>query len=302
VNTKSTGLLFARRALLFALIYFVERPARLAARIPPSRRVFAELDPAKITAVEVQVNGGASIIRAEKAGPLWQLTKPDPYPASGAMIEKLLDELAQWEWQTSIEHPNSWEEFGLLQGQFTLLLQGSGPERALKIGHISPVGDRVYVSARGSDEVLAAGTNALDWIPTNQLQWRDLTVLNLAGADYRRLQVRSTNWSFELELDAASHLWRMTKPIEARADTAKINEWLEQLRAMRVRRFVPEDAASAGPGGTAAGPETRQLVLTFLRNSGETNKALELQAGASPAGATNAQTNRVFARRCSRPA
>jgi len=111
VNTRPTVFLLAAAAILFAFIYFVERP-RQAARIAPSSRVLPELDPAKIAALEVQVGGGARVIRVEKtnspgkSNPLWQLTKPDAYPAAGALIERLLQELAQWDWQTAIDRPS----------------------------------------------------------------------------------------------------------------------------------------------------------------------------------------------------
>jgi len=294
VNTKATGLLLAAAALLFAFIYFVERPMRSAARMAPNRRVFPELDPAKIDAVEVQVGGGARLIRAGKTNQVWQLTKPGPYPASGALIEKLLQEVGQWDWQSFIDHPDSWEEYGLLPNPLTLLLEENGRERALNIGHLSPMGDKVYLNVRGSDRILVAGTNALDWIPTNQLQWRDLTVLNLKGADFQKLQVASAKWNFDLELDASNHLWNMTRPIEARADTPQIKEWLGQLQALRVQRFVPDEAQELDAAGVPGAPPTRQLVLTFLR---ETNKILELQAGDSPAG----RTNLAYARRLQPP-
>jgi len=301
MSTKATGLLLAAAALLFAYICFVERPAQMAARRTASHRVFPEMDPAKIAAVEVQVEGGAPVIRAERTGQRWQLTKPDSYPASGELIESLLRELAQWDWQTTIDHPVSWKEYGLVQGQFTLRLQESGQERVLKIGRISPVGGLVYLNARGSDEILAANAGALHGIPTNQYQWRDLTVLNLDGADFQRLQVHSANWNFELGRDAASRLWKMTKPIEARADTPQINQWLGQLQALRVRRFVPESAPETRPGASPGPAPAEQLVLTFLRDSSETNKAFELRVDASPAGQTNPPTNLALARRLQPP-
>lgn len=297
MNTKSTGLLLAAAALLFAFIYFVERPFRIAAQILPSHRVLPELDPAKITAVEVQVGGGVSVIRAEKTNQLWQLTKPDSYPAAGAVIGKFLQDLAQWDWQACIDHPNSFDEYGLLRDQFTVLLQENGQERALKIGHLSPADNLVYLNVRGSDQIFVATANVLDSIPTNQWRWRDLTVLNLEATPFRRLQVHSTNWDFILEPDPATGLWNMTKPIEARADTPRINEWLGQLLALRVRDFLPDSAQEADASGVPGPPATRQLVLTFLRDAGETNKALELQAGGSPAG----QTNLAYARRLQPP-
>ncbi len=306
MSTKSTILLLAAAVLLFAFIYFVDRP-RQAAMIPPSHKVLPELDPAKIAALEIHVGGGAQVIRAEKSNPgetnqLWQLTKPDPYPASGELIEELLQELAQWDWQTSIDHASSMEEYGLgLDPLFTLLLQESGQDRILEVGHISPVGDKVYLYVRGSDQILVAGTNVLNWIPTNQIQWRDSMVLDLAGTPFQKLEVRSTNWNFDLELDPATRLWRMTKPLEARADSSRINEWLGRLQTMRVRRFVLDEAQAVDATGVPGPPPTRQLVLTFLRDSGETNKALELQVGDSPGGPTNRQTNLAYARRLQPP-
>lgn len=307
MSTKSTVLLLAAAALLFAFIYFVERP-RQAARIAPNYKVLPGLDPAKIAALEIHVGGGAQTIRAEKinlekTNQPWQLTKPEAYPASGELIEELLQELAQWDWQTSIDRPNSWEEYGLGRDPlFTLLLQENGQDHILEIGHISPLGDRVYLNVRGSGQVLVAGTNVLNWIPTNQLQWRDLTVLDLDGTPFQKLEVRSTtNWNFDLALDATNHLWKMTKPLEARADTPQINQWLGQLQTLRVRRFIPDEAQAVDASGVPGPPATGKLVLTFLRDTGETNKALELQVGGSPGGPTNLQTNLAYARRLQPP-
>ena len=306
MSTKSTVLLLAAAALLFAFIYFVERP-RQAARIAPNYRVLPGLDPAKIAALEIHVGGGAQIIRAEKntlekTNQPWQLTKPEAYPAAGELIEELLQELAQWEWQTSIDHPNSWEEYGLGRDPlFTLLLQENGQDHILEIGHISPLGDKVYLNLRGSDQVLVASREVLSRIPTNQFSWRDSTVLDLDGTAFQKLQVRSTNWNFDLELDATNRLWKMTKPLEARADTPQINQWLGQLQTLHVRQFITDEAQAADASGAPGPPPTRQLVLTFLRDTGDTNKALELQVGDSPGGPTNLQTNLAYARRLQPP-
>jgi hypothetical protein len=298
VNTKSTGLLLAAAVLLFAFVYFVERPIRQAALLPPNRRVLPGLDPAKITSVQVQVGGGARRIRAEKTNQLWELTQPDSYPASGALIENLLQALAQWEWQSSLDHPNAWDQYGLVQDQFTLLLEENGQERTLKIGRLSPGGDQVYLNARGSDQILVANPGVLQLIPTNQLQWRDPVVLHLAGTPFQRLQVHSTNVELmSLEVDPASLLWKMTRPIEARADSPRINAWLAQLQALRVQGFPPDNTQEMDPAGVPGPPPTQQLVLTFLRDASETNKALELQVGTSPAG----RTNLAYARRLQPP-
>lgn len=297
MNTKATALLLAAAAALFAFIYYVERPLRLAALVPPNQRVLPNLDPAKITSVQIQVAGGVRTIRADKTNQLWQLTQPQAYPASGALIDRFLQLLAQWDWQSSIDHPESWDQYGLVRDQFTLLLnQEDGEQRILKIGQLAPAGDQVYLNVRGSAQILVASPELLSLIPSNQFQWRDLTVLDLDRVPFLQLKVHSTNWDFVLERPTTNGLWKMTKPIEARADTPKINEWLAQLQALRVQGFPPDDARGPDTSATAGPTPNLQLDLTFLRDPGETtNKVLELQVVNSPPG----RTNRALARRLS---
>lgn len=298
MNTKPTALILAAAAALLAFILLVEQPIRRAALIPPNRRVLPNLDPARITAVEVQAPGG--VIRAEQTNHLWRLAKPVSYPADTARIGRLLQELAQWEWQSSIgpdeltNRPNAAEEFGFVAPQFTLVLQENGRERVLQVGQNTAPGDEVYLNVRGSYLFYVASADLLQWIPTDKDQWRDLTVLDLARTPFQKIEVRSTNSSFDhpltLEFDAASHLWMMTSPLQVRADTPKIAELLAQLQALRVRRFVHDDPAELDLSGVQDPTQTSQLKLTFLNG---TNLALELQMGASP---TN-NTNLAYARR-----
>jgi hypothetical protein len=273
MSTKSTALLVALAALLFAFIYFVERPAQVAANIPADQSVLPGINPEKVTSIEFQIDGGARMIRLEKSNDLWQVTAPVPYPASARHVANFLQQLAQWQWDSVIENPSSWEEFGLVQDQFTISVNQGDGVHTLKVGNLSPVGDKVYLSLLGSHQIFVAGTNVLGLISKDDFAWRDLTLMNLNLTPFQRLKVTYTNGDFmKLQLDPVTLLWKMTAPSGgARADSAKINDLLTRLQCTPIRAFAT--------GGTL--PD-HPLILTFLRDANETsdtNIAVELQVG-----------------------
>jgi hypothetical protein len=290
--------------LLFAFVWWVERPLRQAAQTPPDRRVLPNLNPSRVTAVEVQpVRRGA--IRAVQTNLSWELTKPISYPAAAAEVRQLLDKLAHWEWRTSIasdeltNHPDAEEEFGFVPPQFTIALEDGGGQRTLEVGSNSAIGDEVYLKMKGGYRIYIADAEPLKWLPTEPDQWRDRSVMDLAPTAFQRIEVRSTNSSFDgamaLELDTNTHLWAMSSPVQARADSRKIAGLLAQLQSLQALAFVSEDGSGLDSTGLPGPGQTPPLRLTLLRDA--TNKVFELEMGGSP---TN-QTNLVFARR-QRPA
>ena len=259
---------------------------RRAALAPPDRRILPDLDPAKILAVEIQ--SGGRIVRIEQTNHSWQLTTPIAYPANAALVGRFLQGLAHWDWQSFLgpdeltNRPNAMEEFGFDPPQFTLLLREEGRERVLNIGQVSAVGDQVYLNFSGSTVIYIA-SDLLRGMTTNPDQWRDLKALDLAGASFQRLEVRSTNPpSFDLRLDPATHLWGMTSPLERRADTPKIVELLSRLQELTVSNFVPDGAPELAASGLLEPSQPPLLELKFLRGDSGTNLALDLQVGASP--------------------
>jgi Domain of unknown function (DUF4340) len=281
VRTKSTVTLLVAAAALFAFIYWFESPARQQAQIPTDRKIFPDLDIAKITAFEIQ-KGGA-IIRLEKTNHSWQLTQPVDYPANAVVVSNFFHGLAAWEWQTALgpddlaNNPDPMREFGFDPPEVSIILQGEGRPRVLNVGHQSPVGDQAYLNPSGSTAIYVASIDLLTNTPGNETNWRDLQVLDLTNIPAETLEVRSTNSYFKLTRDPITHLWMLTAPLEQhRADTAKIDSLLSRLQDLTVSKFVSENAADAS---RLQSPNLPALELKFLHQ--ETNPALGLKIGAT---------------------
>jgi hypothetical protein len=177
--------------------------------------------------------------------------------------------------------PNAQEEFGFTTPRFTILLQGSGPDRRLEIGNLGAYNDRLSLQIVGNNTIYQTLPDILRLLPTNKNDWRDRSLLSLSNLVFQTLRVRSVGndsiaKDFVLERDATNHLWFMRKPFtsRARADTGKPDETKMDLDAF----------------GLQSSETTPELALSFLDRS---NIVAGLQMGHS---LTN-YTNYAFARR-----
>src|ERR1700728_3613771 len=265
MNWKPTWVLLTAAAVVFAFIVLVEHPIRNDRLRQATRAVLPGLDAATVTNIEIQP-WGQPAIHAQRAGitnHLWRLTQPMPYPAQGELVEALLAGLTNLEWKDRIsdqelkDRPNAQEQFGFTHPRFSILLQGGGADRRLEVGDLSPMGDEVFLNVVGSTAIYLAGADLLHLIPRDKNDWRDLELLNLAEIPFDHLSARSAAKELDLRRDPASHLWHLSHPVSARADSRKINNLLAQLGQLPVTQFVSDDPqADLEAFGLQSSPQT----------------------------------------------
>jgi hypothetical protein len=298
MNARTTWFLLGLAALLFAGIMLIERPIRREKNQKPDTRVLPDL---KITSVsDLQIRpAGKFPIRLSKTNDTWQLTNPVNYPANAGKILGLLRLFTNLTWQAHItaqelrSHPKADEEFGFDTPQFSIVVQERSQTRHLLIGKSSVMGDQIYLQVVGADGIYIADTLLLKVLPQKPDDWRDPKALPASAAAANSLEVRSSGKNFfRLELNPTNNLWRMTRPLETRANTSKVDELLTSLFLLSTREFVADDAnldfEKFGLPNTPA--QNADLELLLLQG---TNLLGGLQIGGSP---TNAP-DQVFARR-----
>lgn len=304
MNWKATGILLTAAAVLFAFVWWVDRPIRRERERQASRVILPAFDPGAVNHIEIKAYG-TNDIEVQRSGGTndWRMTRPISYPAQAGPIMALLRGLAELEWHDRIgalelkDETNAQEKYGFNQPQFELSLQNaSGPQKIL-IGQSSALGDQAFMEVVGNPNIYLVGAALLQLTPVDKNQWRDLSLLDLTNRSYDAIEVRAPGRGpFKFERDPAQHLWLMTTPVAARADNARIDELLQRLQRMRVREFVSDDPrADLESYGLQTSPQTPGLDLSLWRG---TNLAADLQAGLSPTNlpATN-QPALVFARR-----
>ncbi len=248
MNSRNTWILVILAAGLFAFIYFFE--SRIKPPEPVVERVLPGLKAGEVTSIQIQpMNQDA--IRVERTNDTWQMVKPVIYPAQSIAVDDFLKALEQLAPHPRISaqelkgRHNVEEEFGFDAPQATIVIGQGDDQRILKLGHLTPPGDEVYLQVVGMEGLEVVTADFLNkFVPRQANDWRDTAFVNVKGPPFDRVAVANGAKVFELQCNPTNKLWRMTRPIPARADNSKIEELLFKLQNLRVSRFVTDDPKS----------------------------------------------------------
>jgi hypothetical protein len=292
MNTKNTWTWFVVAAVLFAAIFLLDRYLR-----PPSvstQNVLAGLQSSAVTSIQV-IPAGAFEIRADRVNNSWVLAKPITYPAQSAAIETFLAALQKLTAATRIsagelrEHNTASADFGFDLPQASLVIEAGDQHWQLLVGNKTAPGDQVFLRVVGVDGAFVTDAGWLSLIPRSDNEWRSTALVSAEANDCDSIVLTNGAKIIELHRDATNHFWRMTRPLQARADSDRITDALQQLQAAQVAQFVTDDAKA---DLTAFGLQPADLDLWLNRG---TNFISSIQTGK---GATN-DAAQVYAKRAS---
>lgn len=243
MKSNTTIIWLGLAAFLAAAIWFVEKELQPTA--PPDNSLLAGLRAADVTSVQVTPPGGREISVSRTNGN-WFLEKPVAYPARTTAIESLLSALEKLtptlrlSAAETASHKNADAEYGFETPQYTLDVNIGEQSWHLKIGNRTAPGDGVYVRMVGGAGLYVTDINWLDQLPRDVNAWRDTALVGDVNAvDW--LVITNGTKAIELRRDPTNRLWRMIRPLPARADSAYITSALQQLRSATATRFVTDD-------------------------------------------------------------
>jgi hypothetical protein len=289
MNTKNTWTWLVVAAVLFASIYFLDRLMRPTG--VSTQSILPELRTAAVTSLQI-IPAGALEICAVRTNHAWLLAKPVAYPAQPAAIENLLAALQKLAPATRIspgelrEHRTADADFGFDPPQIAVTITAADQRWQLQIGNRTAPGDQVFLRVVGTDGAFVADADWLKLLPHTASDWRSTALVAAEANDCNAITLTNGAKVIELRCDATNHLWRMIRPLQARADSDRITDALQQLQAAHVMKFV----ATAATDLTAFGLQPAELDVWLNRG---TNLISALQSGKS---ATN-DTALIYAKR-----
>jgi hypothetical protein len=292
MNSKTTGIWFVIAAALFAFIFVFEHYFHPGVAGPAP--LLPNMRPAAVTSVQVFPAGISADRTNDRTNGGWVLTKPVSYPAQSAAVGALLDALqklapARISAADLRDHKNPEAEFGFENRQATLIIAAGDQSWQLIVGARTAPGDQVYLRVGGVDGVYVADADWLKFLPRSADEWRDTALANFGqgGFDWIVLTNNAKGIAIELRRDPTNHLWRMIRPLPARADADHITDALQRLAAASVTRFVSDDPKA---DLAAFGLQPADMDLWLGRG---TNLVAAVHEGKSPAN----DPTRVYARR-----
>ncbi|MBU6411006.1 MAG: DUF4340 domain-containing protein, partial [Verrucomicrobia bacterium] len=241
MNSKTTSIWFVIAAALAGAIFAVHQYLQPPAAGPVL--VLPNLSPASVTSIEIHPTN-APEIQANLTNGNWALIQPMVFPAQSAAIEALLDALQRLTAAPRIsaaellKHKDADAQYGLTAAP-RLVIESDNQRWQIIVGKKTAPGDAVYLRVVGVPGAFVTDANWLKLIPRSADDWRDRS---LAGVMENFDSILVTNGIKGLAMafhrDPGTRLWRMTQPLQARADSGHIAELLQRIQQGEIQQFI----------------------------------------------------------------
>jgi hypothetical protein len=286
-GTSLLGLLLVAAAL-GGYIYFVELKRDPSSTAETKTEKVFTLTPGSIETVEI-TNAAAETTRVVRQDASWAITAPEATEADTVEVATVVSSLESLE-QTRVvvEAPEALAPFGLdpARMSITFTVAGETTPRRLLLGNKTPTGGDIYAQVDGSPKVFLIGAFLEDTFNKSPFAFREKSVLKFARDAADALTI--TQGSSRLALSRSGNEWRLSAPLNARADFGAVDGIVSRLFQARMATLVTADGTKTL--GTY-GLDRPQVVVTV--GSGSSTAELAL-------GAAESETH-VYARDLARP-
>lgn len=278
-------LLIVAAALGGFLYYDSRREPESASK---QEKVFAGVQADTIDQLTVTSASGEKTT-AQKQGTAWQLTAPAQVAADEAELSGITSNLASLEVQRVIdEQTTDFKQYGLDPAKVTVSFRSGGKEQAILLGGKTPSGGDMYARLPESPRVFLVSSFLEATFNKTPFDLRDKTVLKIDREKVERIEVQTPGRTLTFVKQGSD--WRVTSPIDARADFGAVEGIVGRLNTSPMKSVEaaevkdPKDLAKYGLDQPAA--------------------TVRVTAGSSQAGLAigkSAAEGTVYARDLSRP-
>lgn len=251
-------------------------------------KVFADAQADKIEQVTVKsVSGERTTLQKGASG--WQLSQPSPVAADEAEISGITSNLASLEVQRVVEdQPADLKQYGLDPARIEVAFKSGGKDYTLLLGQKTPTGADMYARLPDKPRVFLVSSYLESTFNKTSFDLRDKTILKVDRDKVERLAVDTPDHSLVIAKQGAD--WRITKPVDARADFGAIEGILGRLNTTPMKSIAAPDVRDAA-GLKEYGLDKPSAIVRVTAGSAEAGLAIGKSAGEGV----------VYARDLSRP-
>jgi len=247
---KSTIALIVVLAGLGAYIYFVtwKQPADTG---PKQEKVFAGLESDKIEQIKVSSASGESTTVKKESG-AWQLAQPASGKADDSEASGIASALSSIEMTRVVdENPANLVDYGLANPRIILEFTAAGDKspRKLLIGEKSPTGGDLFAKRNDEKRVFLIPAFQENTFNKTTFDLRDKTLLKFERDKVDAIEIAAGNKNTTLAKTGTD--WKITKPLEARADFSTVEGLIGKLQGAQMKSIVstepsPQDLKTYG--------------------------------------------------------
>jgi hypothetical protein len=276
---KSTLILLAITAAVFAYMYFVER--KQPGTVEAARRAQNVLNFSREKVNGIVIQNGDDTIDIRRHDDKWRLETPIKDQADNSLVNNLLLDLEAWQRDATISakemeaDKGSLSEYGLAKPKLRLKLLGPDAPPEIFFGKDAALEGKMYVRFENSKETFLTSQSVKKEIEKKAEDFRDRKLTDLILAQVVRVVVKTP--AGEMEIEKKADHWDIVKPLRTRGDDQKIGDMIARVTTARIQQFVADDRGDLHPYGLA---EPRGSITLFGQDD---KQGQMLQIGGIPA-------------------
>ena len=194
----------------------------------------------------------------KKSGSDWQIVQPVALQPDNAEVSGIASNLSNLEVQRIIdEKPADLAEYGLATPRVEIGFKAKGQDHKLLIGRKTPTGTDLYAKVGDQPRVFLISSYLDSSFNKKMFDLRDKTVLKLDRDAIETLSVSMP--AKTIRFSKSSGEWRMTEPVNARADFTSVDGLLSRLNTLQMKSIAAAEPASLAEFGLDKPAATIQL-------------------------------------------
>ena len=273
-------------------LFFQQAPENTSTpETPPIHRVYG-ITREKVKQMEVSFSDTAyqDMKLVKDTAGNWQLKSPFHADANSEHVNQMLDDILNKRVKQTLE-VTALAQYGLDTPSITLSLwtEQAFPAAVFSIGK-KAINFSVYVKEKSESHIFLIESSALDDLTKSPTDLRDRSVIKFNTETVSNIQIVSSDVDAtakprSLNCEKRNGTWRITHPIDTKADTQEIENLLSELRLLKVSTFEADPADAESPAQLEkTGLDTPRIQIKLT--AGNNTYALDIGAEVPPENGT----------------
>ncbi len=238
-------------------------------------KVFPGVEADKIDQITIKSESGDRTT-VQKQSSKWQVTAPLTAAADEGELSGLTSNLSSLEMQRVVdEQPSDLKQYGLQPARVEVTFKAAGgQQRHLLVGQKTPTGTDLYAKLPDKPRVFLISSYLDATFNKSTFDLRDKTVLKFDREKVDTLEIAGADRTLKFSKKGAD--WRMTAPVDARADFGAIEGVIGRLNTAQMKALTAPDATDLKQYGldkpaytVRLGAGSAQAALAIGKSAGE---------------------------------
>jgi len=231
-----------------------------------------DFDKTQVKKVTLSAKGDTVV--AEKDGDNWKIVSPVQARGDKSAFDAIVDKLKDLKSKETLADDHAkLAEWGLDKPKFQVKASlGDGKELSLDVGEENPF-DLSLPYVKGGDSHVYLSDSGLKWpLDKGLFDLRDKAIVTHEDKDVQSIAV-SGEQTWGLERDGDN--WKLTAPVQDRADKSVVDGILSRLRYARAKSFASEQPPADAAGLKKWGLDKPTTTVVFALGADKARKTLQ---------------------------